>query len=152
MRWGGGMSVLTEWGYQAQPRNHLKGVFFYDQARNMRNVNRVSKSPKIKKKDIFFKVVSYAFRVLNIQLMYLAVPWFRYLDLKPSTTDCMFATVLSGWVEAIICLVLETNWKSCRKYRTVVSPKIACFNQRHTHLQLFISQIWAYFPGTFQQV
>ena len=46
----------------------------------MRNVNRVSNSPKIKETGIFFKVVSYTFRVLNIQLTYLG---FRHSTLEP---------------------------------------------------------------------
>ena len=61
---GGGLSPM-EGGYQAWPKNHVKSVVFDDQPRYVRNVIMVSKSPKIKKKGIFFTRMIYAFRVIK---------------------------------------------------------------------------------------
>ena len=45
---GPGVALLWHGGgYQACPQIHVKRVFFYGQARNVRNVNRVSNSYKI---------------------------------------------------------------------------------------------------------
>ena len=64
--------VCPHWkGVSGTTKKSCKKHVFYDQAHYICNVNRVSKSPKVKENGIFSKLLSYAFRVLNIQLTYL---------------------------------------------------------------------------------
>ena len=68
----GGGALVFKGGYHARVQKHGKRVVFQGEARTVRAVFRVSKAAKIKKKDMFFRLIE------NTTYGYMFFTYYKY--------------------------------------------------------------------------